>query len=281
MASLMAWLTGLQVVSAHYTPMHGRVLCLIAGLIAAGLLGFFAGQRSSPPEPLVVIPANFRSVDHADEDRRVAQLGRIQAEIIALQVLFLRLAEVANLDDGEFDLDADPFAFTKEAKTSSNTGLNLLNKQIDHMNTEAAVLEKIFLERRMANDQRISGRPLAQGRRSSGYGYRQDPVTGVQSVHRGVDFIAEEGAPIYAMADGVVTYSGPNGDYGNMVEIEHGSGYRTRYAHNTANLVDVGELVEKNQMIATLGSTGKSTGAHLHLEVRYKGRAVDPAIFIR
>ncbi len=277
----MAWLKSLQVISSHYTPKHGRLLCLIAGLFAAGWVGFLAGQRGATTEPLVVIPANFQTTDRSEEHRRVTQLGRLQAEIIALQVLFLRLAEVANLDDGEFDLDADPFTFTKEAKTSSNAELDLLNEQIDHMNTEAAVLEKIFIERRMANDQRISGRPLAQGRRSSGYGYRKDPVTGVQSVHRGVDFIAEEGAPIYAMADGVVTFSGSNGNYGNMVEIEHGSGYRTRYAHNTTNLVGVGELVEKNQMIATLGSTGRSTGAHLHLEVRYNGRAVDPAIFIR
>ncbi len=277
----MAWLKNIPAVLLHYTHMHARLLCLSAGFILAGLAGFIAGQHDSPDEPMVVIPANFQTPNKLEEDRRATQLGRIHAEIIALQVLFSRLAEVANLDDGEFELDTDPLAFTKEAKKSSNAASNLLIEQIDHMNNQAAVLEKIFTERRMANDQRISGRPLAQGRRSSGFGYRLDPHTGKQSVHRGVDFIAEPGAPIYAMADGVVTYSGVNGNYGNMVEIEHGSGYRTRYAHNKANLVDVGELVEKNQMIATLGSTGRSTGAHLHLEVRYNGRAVDPAIFIR
>ncbi len=249
-------------------------------VVGAGLLGYKLGQGEAEPRPVVIVPASYQVPETDLIDRQNAQLGRIKAEIIALQVLFARLAEVANLNDGEFDLDPDPLSFVEEPIDPADK-TSLLIEQIDHMNNEAEVLEKIFIERRIAHDLRISGSPLVGGTRSSGYGYRLDPVSGKQALHRGVDFRAEVGAPIYSLADGVVSFSGVNGDYGNLVEIDHGAGYRTRYAHNKANLVNVGERVNKNQMIATLGSTGKSTGAHVHLEVRYQGRAVDPGIFIR
>ena len=249
-------------------------------MISTGFLGYLLAQNTSTASPEVIVSASFQAPDTSFTERQNAQLGRIKAEVISLQVLFARLAEVANLDDEEFALDADPLSFVEEP-IDSNDRTSLLIDQIDHIKQKATVLEKIFFERRIAHDQRISGAPLVGGTRSSGYGYRLDPVSGSQALHRGVDFRAEVGTPIYSLADGVVSYSGSNGDYGNLVEIDHGAGYRTRYAHNQANLVEVGERVNKNQMIATLGSTGKSTGAHVHLEVRYKGRAVDPGIFIR
>lgn len=249
-------------------------------IVGAGITGYRLGQDRPEPKLEVIVPASYQGPKTDFIDRQNAQLGRIKAEIIALQVLFVRLAEVANLDDGEFDLDPDPFFFVEDAIEPAEK-TSLLIEQIDHMNNEAVVLEKIFMERRIAHDHRISGTPVVGGKRSSGYGYRLDPITGKQTLHRGVDYRAEPGSPIYALADGVVSYAGTNGEYGNLVEIDHGAGYRTRYAHNKANLVNVGERVNKNQMIATLGSTGKSTGAHVHVEVRYQGRAVDPGIFIR
>lgn len=249
-------------------------------VVGAGITGYGFGQDEPEITPVVVVPASYQVPEINFTDRQNAQLGRIKAEIIALQVLFARLAEVANLDDGEFDLNPDPLSFVEES-TDLADKTSLLIEQIDHMNNEALVLEKIFIERRIAHDHRISGTPVVGGTRSSSYGYRLDPVSGKQALHLGVDYRAAVGSPIYSLADGVVSYSGSNGDYGNLVEIDHGAGYRTRYAHNKANLVNVGERVNKNQMIATLGSTGKSTGAHVHVEVRYQGRAVDPAIFIR
>jgi len=264
----------------NYTAKYGLTLCTCTAIVAAGVTGYKLGQAQQVAPPVVIVPASYQAPEDDLIDHQTAQLGRLNAEIIALRVLFARLAEVANLDDGEFDLDADPLSFTEERIDPADK-TSLLIEQIDHMNNEAGVLERIFTERRIAHDHRISGTPVVGGVRSSGYGYRLDPVNGKQALHRGVDFRAEIGTPIYSLADGVVSYSGVSGDYGNRVEIDRGAGYRTRYAHNKANLVAVGERVNKNQMIATLGSTGKSTGAHLHLEVRYQGRAVDPGIFIR
>ena len=264
----------------NYTSMYGLTLFTCMAVVGAGFTGYKLGQGKTEPRPVLIVPANYQTSETDFIDRQNAQLGRIKAEVIALQVLFLRLAEVANLTDGEFDLNPDPLSFVDEPIDPADK-TSLLIEQIDHMNNEAIVLEKIFIERRIAHDYRISGTPLLGGTRSSGYGYRLDPVSGKPALHRGVDFRAEVGTPIYSMADGVVSYSGANGDYGNLVEIDHGAGYRTRYAHNESNLVAVGERINKNQMIATLGSTGKSTGAHVHLEVRYRGRAVDPGIFIR
>ncbi len=265
---------------AHYTSKYGLTLCTCMVIVAAGITGYRLGLDRPASKPVVIVPASYQGSENDFTDRQNAQMGRLKAEIIALRVLFARLAEVANLDDGEFDLDPDPLSFGEEAIDPADKA-SLLIEQIGHMNNEAVVLERIFIERRIAHDLRISGTPIVGGTRSSGYGYRLDPISGKQTMHRGVDYLAPEGSPIYALADGVVSYAGANGDYGNLVEIDHGAGYRTRYAHNKANLVDVGERVNKNQMIATLGSTGKSTGAHVHVEVRYQGRAVDPGIFIR
>ncbi|MEE9332604.1 MAG: M23 family metallopeptidase [Granulosicoccaceae bacterium] len=264
----------------NYTAKYGLTLCTCMAVVGAGITGYRVGQDKPDIIPAVIVAASYQAPEIDFTERRNAQLGRIKAEVIALQVQFSRLAEVADLHDGEFELDADPLLFVEEPVEPADEA-SLLIEQIDHMNNEALVLEKIFIERRIAHDHRISGTPLVGGTRSSGYGYRLDPVSGKQTLHRGVDYRAEAGTPIYSLADGVVSYSGWNGDYGNLVEIDHGAGYRTRYAHNKANLVDVGKRVSKNQMIATLGSTGKSTGAHVHLEVRYQGRAVDPGIFIR
>jgi len=264
----------------NYTVKYHMPLCIGLAVIGSGVLGYGLGAKKPVPDPVVIVPASYQAPVQDFTDRHTAQIGRIKAEIIALQVLFARLASVANLTDGEFELDEEPLKFMDEPE-SLDDKTSLLIEQIEHMNNEAQVLEKIYTERRIAHDHRISGKPLVGGVRSSGYGYRTDPVTGNQALHRGVDFKAEIGAPIYSLADGVVSYSGVNGAYGNLVEIDHGAGYRTRYAHNESNLVDVGQRVSKNQMIATLGSTGKSTGAHVHVEVRYQGRAVDPAIFIR
>jgi murein DD-endopeptidase MepM/ murein hydrolase activator NlpD len=127
----------------------------------------------------------------------------------------------------------------------------------------------------------VSGSPVQNGRISSRFGYRIDPETGRRQLHRGLDFGGQRGSVILALADGVVTFAGRNGGYGNLVELEHPNGYRTRYAHNETLLVHPGERVNKGQSIATMGSTGRSTGTHLHVEVRHEGRAVDPQLYIR
>ena len=124
-------------------------------------------------------------------------------------------------------------------------------------------------------------KPLFGGRVSSEFGLREDPIDGRGRQHKGVDIAAPEGTPVKASADGKVSFSGWQPGYGNMVIIEHAGGYETRYAHNSDNLVRKGEVVKQGQVVASVGSTGRSTGSHLHFEVRREGAAVDPFGLIR
>ena len=129
-------------------------------------------------------------------------------------------------------------------------------------------------------DSALDFKPVRIGRLSSGFGRRTDPITGRISMHSGLDFAAPRGTPIYAVGGGVVVFAGRNGAYGNMVEINHGGGYKTRYAHASELKVSKGDLVQKGQEIAAVGTTGRSTGSHLHLEVYRNGMAVNPARYV-
>ncbi len=121
--------------------------------------------------------------------------------------------------------------------------------------------------------------PVA-GRVTSGFGLRRDPVTGRRGMHKGLDIANERGSEILASGSGVVTYSGYNGSYGKTIVISHGYGYKTVYAHNNKNLVSVGDSVSKGQQIGEVGNTGKSTGPHVHFEIHYEGKQIDPAKII-
>lgn len=277
----------------------GSMFLLVSIVTLSTLGGFLAGQAVSVEQQgIVVIPASFsdddalpashsvqsgkidRSTDlsFADQAETVSQLGHLRAELLRLHALFVKLAEQAELNDGEFDLQS-PLLDWKEQSFMEQIGL--LKRRIAHMSESSETMRTVFDIRRMAYDQRISGRPVAKGRRSSGFGFRKDPITGEQIEHLGLDFSGQTGEPILALADGIVTFSGKNLGYGNLVEIEHVDGLSTRYAHNQAILVKSGERVKKGETIATLGSTGRSTGPHVHIEVRLDGEPIDPGFFIQ
>ncbi len=263
-------------------------------LVSIGF-GFLLGTLKTSTDldaqsQLIEFPANF--VQHGSRANEASaggdavatdavsaeEVGRLQAEILRLQVLFLRLAEIAGLDDGEFDLDSEPLS--SQAPGTPDT-LKLVKLDLDHMSDQGLRMQRIFRERVARYENRISGTPVANRMVSSRFGFRADPNTGESRLHRGVDFSGFVGEPILAIARGVVTYASANGGYGNLVELEHANGYRTRYAHNDKILVALGAVVSKGQQIATLGSTGRSTGPHLHFEVRQHGKALDPQYFIR
>lgn len=272
----------------------GLLLCIIA-LSAVG--GFLLGQGSRPaltvpvaesgvsgkadadavaPAPVSVADAQAQAV--LVQTEVTEQLGAMRAELLRLHTVFVQLAELAQLDDGEFDLES-PLLDWKDQSSWQKMGL--LNRRIAHMTDNSSTLTSIFNLRRIAFDQKISGRPLVEGHRTSGFGYRTDPITGERLEHLGLDYSGPVGEPILALADGIVTFSGKNSGYGNLVELEHVGGLRTRYAHNQALLVKSGARVKKGEAIATLGSTGRSTGPHVHIEVRLDGTPIDPGFFVR
>jgi murein DD-endopeptidase MepM/ murein hydrolase activator NlpD len=158
--------------------------------------------------------------------------------------------------------------------------LDELGAGLNDREQKLSVLESLLMSRSL--DERVmpSGRPVEDGWLSSKYGKRNDPFTGKQEFHKGLDFAGKKGSEVVVVGDGVVTWSGKRSGYGNMIEVSHGNGYVTRYGHNQKNLVNVGDTVRKGQQIALMGSTGRSTGPHVHFEVMHDGKTVNPVKYI-
>lgn len=216
---------------------------------------------------------------------RVAEL---QARLVRIDALGERLTSMAKLDNGEFDFGQPPALGGPELEAAGDSFtppefsqvIDDLAQQIESRQHQLETLEALLANRKLESDVFIAGRPITKGWMSSRFGRRTDPFTGKIAWHSGVDFAGKDGADIIAVAAGVVTWSGERNGYGNMVEINHGKGFTTRYAHNKENLVKVGDVVKKGQIIALMGTSGRSTGHHVHFEVYKNGRAVDPSSYI-
>lgn len=221
----------------------------------------------------------------AQLEHMTQQLARLQTRLMRLDALGERLTELADMSDGEFDFGSDPGMGGPELLNNSlrhespdvQSVLDRLAERIDSRTQQLRLLEEVMVNRSVDSNALLDFKPVHKGHISSGFGRRSDPLTGRIAMHTGLDFAAPRGTPIYAVGAGVVTFAGRNGAYGNMVEISHGDGYKTRYAHAHTLDINKGDLVSKGQQIATVGSTGRSTGPHLHLEVFHKGMAVNPA----
>ena len=158
--------------------------------------------------------------------------------------------------------------------------LDQLSADIANREQQLDVLETLLVDRKIQNDVFLAGRPIRKGWMSSRFGKRIDPITGKQAWHNGVDFAGKEGAEVITVAAGVVVYASVRNGYGRMVEVNHGGGFSTRYGHHKELLVKVGDIVKKNQVIGLMGSSGRSTGPHVHFEVYKNGRIVDPSSYI-
>jgi murein DD-endopeptidase MepM/ murein hydrolase activator NlpD len=217
------------------------------------------------------------------------RLGRLNAHVIRLDALGDRLTRMAQLDEGEFNFDSTPALGGPDvdAATEAETLPELLvsmddmNDRLNDREQQLNVLENLLMNRNLHDQVMPAGRPITKGWLSSYFGVRTDPFTGKRARHYGLDFAGSEGGDVVAVAAGVVTFSGPRYGYGNMVEINHGNGFVTRYAHNKSNLVQVGDVVKKGQVISLMGSSGRSTGPHVHFEVLQNGRVVDPLKYIQ
>lgn len=214
-----------------------------------------------------------------------ARLAELQAEANRLNALGDRLTRIGQLEDGEFDFDkpvgiggAGPVS--DMAPRELDRGLDQLQAQFHSSGGQLDLLESLLFNRQLDRNAVPSRMPIANSYITSGFGGRADPFGGGSAFHKGIDFHASIGDPVTAVADGVVSYSGVRSGYGNVIEIDHGNGYVTRYAHNSRLLLKVGDLARAGQTIAKAGSTGRSTGAHVHLEVWENGRVVNPRKFL-
>ncbi len=222
------------------------------------------------------------------------KLAELQAEATRINALGMRLTQIAHLDDGEFNFDEAPAvggpasetdidADGVQAPTGRQLGgsIDALTRQLSMQSQQLDLLESVLSDRELDASLLPAGRPVNSGYVSSGFGRRSDPFSGYSAMHKGVDFAGQRGSDVYSVADGVVQFSGRINGYGNAVEIDHGNGYVTRYAHNQKNLVAVGDRIKAGQVIAEMGSTGRSTGSHVHFEVWVDGRAVNPNQYLR
>lgn len=222
-------------------------------------------------------------------DALALRLGRLQAHVTRLDALGERLTSLSGLSSTEFDFGSDPAIggpVTKEPASSQSAveiaeDIERISAAIRDQQDKLAGLEALLMSARLQDSVRPAGRPVVEGWMSSGFGRRSDPVTGKREFHRGIDFAGRMGSDVIAVAAGVVTYAGRNSGHGNMIELSHGNGLVTRYSHNKENLVKVGDKVQKNQRIARMGSTGRSTGPHVHFEVIRDGKFVNPIEYIR
>ena len=220
-------------------------------------------------------------------DALAARIGQANAHILRLDALGKRVAELADLDSREFDFGTAPATGGPEEESGQPVQAPDITRLIDDLEgrlaqrtSQLGAIERVLLRQELREQIVPDGLPVLRGFRSSGFGWRQDPFTGRSALHKGVDFAGNHGDAIIAVGAGVVSFAGVKDGYGITVEVTHGDGYVTRYAHNSRLTVRAGDMVSRGQQIARMGSTGRSTGTHLHFEVLRNGAPVNPLAYI-
>ena len=269
--------------------MAAGVLIMCGAVLGIGGHGVFRSAEQQRLEAAVRAQHAQLEITRREAQREVnalaARLGELQADANRLNALGERLTRIAQLGDGEFDFEkpvgiggAGPVR--DMPATELRSGLSGLGAQLKHSGYQLSVLESLLFNRELDQNAMPTRLPILNSYVTSGFGGRADPFGGGSQFHKGIDFEADVGDPVLAVGDGVVTYSGVRSGYGNVVEIDHGNGYVSRYAHNSRLMVQVGDLVRGGYEIAKAGSTGRSTGAHVHFEVWENGVVVNPMQFL-
>jgi murein DD-endopeptidase MepM/ murein hydrolase activator NlpD len=287
----------------------GRVTAFAAAvLLAVPSVAMYAGYSMGRQQALVD-PTAFSATVNSELNRQrdeilqakqsaednlnalTLRLGQMQAHVIRLDAMGQRLTRIAGLERGEFDFSSPPAqggpeendVLDRDAVVMPDfiTQLEELTEQLENREQQLSVLENMIMNHNLEAEVLPAGRPINKGWISSKYGIRNDPFTGKPEFHKGMDLAGKEGSEVVAVAAGVVTWAGKRYGYGNLVEINHGKGYVTRYGHSKEVKVKVGDTVKKGSTIATMGNTGRSTGPHVHFEVWRNGRTVDPMKYVQ
>jgi murein DD-endopeptidase MepM/ murein hydrolase activator NlpD len=285
----------------HHPLVVGAALALALGVVGAAFsIGVTLGLHHRAANPidqlggwsaqLLKQQSQIEDVRHILQEKVNAlamRVGQMNANVIRLDALGKRLTRMANLDDGEFDFGHPPALGGEGGADGQPAQIPNLTAMVDDLQTQLSsreqqlgVLENLILTRELNKQVYPEGRPVQDGWISSYFGRRADPFTGYTADHKGVDFAAPKGTAVSSVAAGLVTFAGERTGYGEMVEINHGNGLATRYCHNEKLLVKQGDMVRKGQEVALMGSTGHSTGPHVHFEVLKNGAQVDPLRFI-
>ena len=281
-----------------------RNLLLTAGFVLFSGLMFVLGRNTAPPPENTMqalaaleldLQAQQREVDNLRFNNELnvnalaVRLAELQAASTRLDALGERLAQMGQLSLDEFDFsEPAPMGGSGELDTlgpSSEIDLRVsivaLSDKLRRQATQLDALQSLMVNRQLESDLTPTGWPVRKGWISSRFGERSDPLTGERAMHWGHDFSGVPGTDVLSVASGVVVWSAPRATYGNTVEIDHGNGFITRYAHNKDLAVKAGEQVTAGQLIASLGSTGRVSGPHVHFEVIKDGARVNPSKFVK
>ena len=286
------WNYDINLLHAALTLVFGLIVLFAAAVYTGIRLGndelkYLAEWQDVVGEQQAEIAA-ARQNAQADIDALTLRIGQMQAQMLRLNALGGRLVSQSDLDKDEFDFNAVPAVGGPKDVTNRESVplvdfLNMLDQletEMEDRDQKLSVLESLLMSRSLSERVMPSGRPVEDGWLSSRYGKRNDPFTGKQDFHKGLDFAGKKGSEVIAVGDGVVSWAGKKSGYGQLIEINHGNGYSTRYGHNQSHMVKVGDTVKKGQQIALMGSTGRSTGPHVHFEVLRNGKKVNPSGFI-
>ena len=266
---------------------------------AGGGLGFWVGRYANLPSSNLASSTATRTPQGLDADQAAtaaaeapavdaitSRLGTMQAELTRLNALGERLVEMSGLNAEEFDFQNPPPQGGPEEGVARDYTIKEIASELGSVvgllkdrKRKLEILEEAIMERDLTAKSVPAGWPVRAGYITSNYGMRVHPVKRRVLFHQGVDFAAPQGSPVVAVADGLVTFSGRKGGYGNMIEIRHSNGYSTRYGHNSANLVQEGQQVHQGQKIGAVGATGTATGPHVHFEVLQNGEHRNPMAF--
>jgi len=271
------------------------VFCLLAGLTAA-LYWFTLRLSAAAKMPFVeqvllsaqrAETVKSREFIQQNLNAMAVKLGEMQAQLTRLDALGERLSTLGGLKASEFRVNS-PLGLGGAVSTMPPQDLSMtdledrlakLSRQLDNRSDLYGVVDSELRDLMVRRKSMPTMLPV-HAARGSVFGKRIDPFTGQLAMHEGIDFEVDSGTPVHAAAGGVVIFAGPHPQYGNLVEIDHGDGLSTRYAHLSKVLVTKGEIVLRGREVGRSGATGRATGPHLHFEVRYKGVAVNPDRFL-
>ncbi len=274
------------------------LLIAVSTFSLAGYIGYYIAEQQQPKKYVTKWQdelneqqkalASLESFSNTRVNVLTNRIGSMQVQLNRINALGSRLLTMANIDSKEFDFNAQvahgsgpPSNINSKIEiTELSDFIGVVEKQFASRELQLSILEELILSKHLESEILPSGQPIKKGWLSSRYGMRTDPFSGKRTMHKGVDFAGKRGSDVLTVASGVVTWAGKRYGYGQLVEINHGNGYVTRYGHNQEIVVKEGDSVLKGSVISKMGSSGRSTGPHVHFEVLKKGRQINPEKFL-
>jgi murein DD-endopeptidase MepM/ murein hydrolase activator NlpD len=284
-------------------PIAGRNGLLITAIVCCAVILFLAGRSSvDMPEPLknefatlqLDIHLQQREIDKLASEYQqninalAVRLSELQAASTRMDALGKRLVQMGQLSLDEFNFQepvpiggpAEEASIGVASESELQISINSLGIRLRRQSSQLDALQFLMMNRQVESDLTPAGWPVKKGWISSRYGERIDPFTGERALHRGLDFAGTRGSEVHSVASGVVIWAANRSGYGKMVEIDHGNGYKTRFAHNETLNVQAGDRVTAGQVIALMGDSGRASAPHVHFEVLHQGARINPAKFV-